>query len=144
VIRVVLAVLLTVALFAAVVPGVDEGRRSRTTIHLDDVTDRIERAVHSLRAHEDPTRPTVTGPRRIVRFRLPSRSWTTTGATLRVDGAGDRIGYRLGGGSPHWTEVEGVDLRTPEGPVVLERPGRHRLTVSLVRHGGVGVVVSRG
>ncbi|WP_251344190.1 DUF7311 family protein [Haloplanus halophilus] len=143
-IRVVLSVLLAVALLAVAVPGVDEGRRARTATELGGVTDRVERAVRSLLAREDPTRPGVTGARRIVRYRLPSRSWVAAGATLRIDGDRDRIGYRIGDRPPRWRPLPGVDLRTPSGPVVVERPGRHRLVVSLVRDDGVGVVVSRG
>ncbi|MFB6102022.1 MAG: ABC transporter [Haloplanus sp.] len=143
-IRVALAVFLTVALLAAVMPALDEGRATRTAIHLDGVTDRIERAVHGLRAHEDPTPPGVVGARRIVTVRLPTPSWTAVGATLRIDGAHDRIGYRLDGRRPHRTTIRGVDLRTPDGPLVVGSPGRHRLVVSLVRADGVGVVVGRG
>ena len=143
-IRVVLAVLLAVAILAAVGPSVEAGREARTATHLDGVVDRVTRAVGSLRAHEDPTRPGVIGARRIVRLRLPTPSWAATGAIFRVDGDEDRIGYRLDGEAPHRTRLRGVDLRTPSGPVVVESPGRHRLTVSLVRDDGVGVVVTRG
>lgn len=143
-IRVVLAVLLTVALLAAVMPAVDEGRAARTAIHLDRVTDRIERAARSLHAHEDPTRPGVAGARRIVRFRLPSRSWTAVGARLWIDGEGDLIGYRLDGERPHRTTLRGLDLRTPNGRVVFEGAARYRLDLSLVRADGVAVTVSRG
>lgn len=143
-IRVVLAVLLAVALLAAVAPGIEAGREARTATHLDVVVDRIARAVQSLRAHEDPARPGEISARRIVRVRLPTSSWTAAGATLRVDGDGDRIGYRLEGGSTHRTRLREVDLRTPSGPVVVGSPGRHRLTLSLVRQDGVGVVVTRG
>jgi hypothetical protein len=144
VIRVVLAVLLAVALFAAVGPGVDEGRRTHSATRLDGITHRVERAARSLLTHEDPTRPGVAGARRIVRFRLPARSLAAASATLQVDGRRDRIGYRVGGRHPHWTTLRGIDLRTPEGPVVVERPGGHRLVLSLVRDRGVGVVVTRG
>jgi len=144
VIRVVLAVLLTVALLAAVTPAIDEGRSARTATHLDRVTDRVERAARSLRAHEDPTRPSVAGARRIVRFRLPSRSWTAVGATLRIDGDRDLIGYRLDGRRPNRRTIRGVDLRTPDGPVVFEGTGRYRLVLSLVRDDGVGVTITRG
>ncbi|MFB6195367.1 MAG: ABC transporter [Haloplanus sp.] len=143
-IRAVLAVVLTVALLAAATPAIDEGRRARTATHLNGVTDRIERATRSLLAHEDPTPPAMTGPRRIVRFRLPAPSWTAAGATLRIDGARDRIGYRIDGRPPSRTSIRGIDLRTPTGPVVYAAPGRHRLVVSLVRDDGVGVVVERG
>jgi hypothetical protein len=40
--------------------------------------------------------------------------------------------------------LRGVDLRTPDGPIRLRTPGRHRLVLSLVRDDGVGVVVRRG
>jgi len=144
VIRVVLAVLLTVALLAAVTPAIDEGRTARTAIHLDGVTDRIERAARSLRAQEDPTRPGVAGARRIVSFRLPSRSWTAVGARLWIDGERDLIGYRLDGGRPHRTTLPGLDLRTPDGPLVFEGSARYRLGLSLVRSDGVGITITRG
>lgn len=65
-IRVVLAVLLTVALLATVTPAIDESRTSRTAIHLDRVTERVEQAANSLVAHEDPTAPGTLGARRLV------------------------------------------------------------------------------
>jgi hypothetical protein len=144
VIRVVLTVLLAVALVAVAVPAIDEGRESRTATRLDGVTDRLDRAVRSLRAHEDPTRPGVGAARRIVSLRIPSESWSATGGTLYVDADRDRIGYRLEGNHPRWTPVQGVDLRTPAGTLVVESPGRHRLSLSLVREDGVAVVVGRG
>jgi hypothetical protein len=144
VIRAVLAVCLTVALLAAVTPAVDEGREARTTTNLDDVVDRIERAARSLRAHEDPTQPGEAGARRIVTVRLPQRSWTAVGADLWIDGTRDTIGYRLDGGRTHRTRLREIDLRTPDGRVVLEEPSRHRLALSLVRSNGIGVVVDRG
>jgi hypothetical protein len=143
VIRVVLAVLLAVALLAAAIPAMEEGRVRRTATHLDTVTDRIERAVRSLQSHEDPVREGVAA-RRIVRFRLPAGSWTAAGGTLHVDGAADRIGYRVDGHDPRWTAVRGADLRTPGGTIAVEGSGRHRLTVSLVRDRGVAVRVTRG
>jgi hypothetical protein len=144
VIRAVLAVVLTVALLAAVTPAVDEGRAARTATHLDRIGDRIERTARSLRAHEDPTRPDVAGARRQLRFRLPASSWTATAASLWIDGPSDRIGYRLEGRPPHWTTLRGIDLRTPAGPLAIEAPGCHHLVLSLVRDGGVAVVVTRG
>jgi hypothetical protein len=144
VIRTVLAVLLTVALLAAVMPAVDEGRERRTAIHLDRVVDRIDRAARSLRAHEDPTARGVVGARRIVIVRLPERSWTAVGARLWIDGERDLIGYRLGEERTRRTRLPGVDLRTPNGRVVLDGGSRRRLELSLVRDGGVGVVVGRG
>lgn len=143
-IRVVLAVCLTVALLAAVTPAVDEGRETRTTIHLDRVVDRIDRAARSLHAHEDPTPPDVAGARRIVRFGLPERSWTATNARLWIDGERDLIGYRLDGRRAHRTRLGGIDLRTSDGRVVFDGSARYRLELSLVRSDGVGVVVTRG
>jgi hypothetical protein len=144
VIRTVLAVCLTVALLAAVTPAVDEGRERRTAIHLDRAVDRIDRAVRSLQAHEDPTAPGVAGARRIVGVRLPERSWTAVGARLWIDGERDLIGYRLDGRRAHRTRLPGVDLRTPDGRVVVEGGSRRRLELSLVRDDGVGVVVGGG
>jgi len=143
VIRVVLAVCLTVALLAAVTPAIDEGRETRTAVHLDRVVDRIDRAAWSLRAHEDPTPPDLAGARRIVRFGLPERSWTAVGARLWIDGERDVIGYRLDGRRAHRTWLRGLDFRTPDGRVVFDGSARYRLELSLVRSDGVGVVVTR-
>ncbi|WP_299334092.1 DUF7311 family protein [Haloplanus sp.] len=143
-IRIVLAAVLTVALLAAATPAIDEGRAARTAIHLDGETDRLYRATRSLLAYEDPTRPSVTGPRRIIRVRLPTRSWTASEATLRIDGEADLLAYRVGDGRPRRTAFRDVDLRTPDGPIRLRTPGRHRLVLSLVRDNGTGVVVRRG
>jgi hypothetical protein len=144
VIRIVLAVVLTVALFATVLPAVEEGRTTRTAILMDDVVDRLERAARSLRAHEDPVRTGLTPARRTVRFRLPSRSWSTVGASLRVDGRDDAVTYRLDGRRPHRVPISGVDIRTPGGPVVVRDPGTHRLVLELIRNDGAGVRVRRG
>jgi len=144
VIRVVLAVVLTVVLLAAATPAIDEGRAARTASHLDGAIDRLDRAARSLLAHEDPTRPSVAGARRIVALRLPARSWTASEATLRIDGEADLLAYRIGDGRPRRTTIRGVDLRTPNGSINLRAPGRHRLVLSLVRDDGVGVVVRRG
>ena len=143
-IRTVLAVLLTVALLAAVTPAVDEGREQRTAIHLDRAVDRIDRAARSLHAHEDPTAPGVAGARRLVSVRLPERSWTAVGARLWIDGERDSVGYRLDGGRARRTRLPGVDLRTPDGRVVLDGGSRRHLELSLVRDDGVGVVVGGG
>lgn len=142
-IRVVLAVLLAVALLAAATPAIDESRTARTTIHLDRVTERVERAAHSLTAHEDPTRPSVGGARRLVKFRLLERSWTAVSASLWLDGDEDEVGYRLAGKPPRRTTLRGVDLRTPNGRITFDAGGRYRLDLSLVRSDSVGVVVTR-
>jgi hypothetical protein len=144
VIRVVLAALLTVALLAAVTPAIDEGRETRTAMHLDRSVDRIDRAARSLRAHEDPTPPDVAGARRIVRIRLPERSWTAVGASLWVDGGRDSVGYRLDGERARLTPLHGLDIRTPGGRLLLDGSARYRLELTLVRDDGVGVVVTRG
>lgn len=143
-IRVVLAVLLTVALLAAVTPAIDEGRERRTAIHLDRAVDRIDRAARSLRAHEDPTAPGVAGARRLVSVRLPERSWTAVSARLWIDGEHDRIGYRLDGRRTRRMRLRGIDLRTPDGRIVVDGGSRRRLELSLVRDDGVGVVVGGG
>lgn len=142
-IRAVLAVALAVALLSVALPLVDEGRVDRSATRLDAATGRLERAARSLLAHEDPTPPGVAGARRLVSVRLPVRSWTSVRATLRIDGDDDAVAYRLAGRRPHRTVLRGVDLRTPDGPVVFESPGRHRISLSLIRHDGVGVVVRR-
>jgi hypothetical protein len=132
VIRVVLAVVLLVAVVGVALSAVDAGRRDRTAAHLDAGVERVERAARLLVDRDDPTAASVPGARRVVVLRLPARSLASAGvAAVRVSGADDEVRYRIDGGRPRRHALP-VDLRTPEGPVVLRAAGRHRLWLGLV------------
>lgn len=149
-IRVLLALILTVALAGVGFQAIERGRVDRTTARLDDAADRLIRAASLLVARDDPTAAGVPGARRVVRIDLPDGSLAAAPvASFAVNGtdgaaaAGGWIRYRATGARPARIRVP-VDLRTPDGPVVLAGGGRRRLTLRFVADGGPGVVVERG
>lgn len=137
-IRVLLIAALTVALAGVAFAAVDEGRVERTATRLDAAADRLSRAAGLLVDRNDPTATAVPGARRVVSVDLPPRSL----AAARVDafavngsdgsaGPGGWIRYRVHGARGRRVRVP-VDLRTPDGPVVLRGSGRRRLVLRLV------------
>jgi hypothetical protein len=151
VIRLLLAVAVTVALLAVVLPAVEDARAYRTATAIDADAERLSRAVDSLAYGDDPTPSTETAPRRIVRFSVPPRSWTA--ADVRYVAVGGRPGtagsrpvvaYAFSGGRETERRLPlPVPILTPGGPVVLREPGSHALSVSLVARGDGPVVVVR-
>ncbi|MFC4358755.1 hypothetical protein ACFO0N_12460 [Halobium salinum] len=153
-IRVVLAVALAVALLAASVPAVEDARESASVSALDREVRAVHGAAAGLVDAEDATADGVPGARRTLTVVLPRRGWRRAGVDyLKIgcdppDAAGDDvISYRLTGGVARRFGVPGVDLDTPDQPVVFTEPGAHRLTLGLAR-GSSGeeprVVVRRG
>ncbi|MFC4407016.1 DUF7311 family protein [Haloarchaeobius iranensis] len=141
--RVVLAVAVTLALFAVAAPAAAEAReyRSDRVVAADLTT--LERAGTVLLDREDRTPEPATGARRFVTLRVPGESWTTA----RVDwvALGGRPGaatpdpnvvaYALAGGEPRTIELP-FPLRTDgDGPLVLEGGGRYELRLSLAPNG---------
>jgi len=146
VIRVVLAAALAVALLAASLPAVDDARADRTATALDASLERVERATADLATSEAPTAAGVAGARRVVAVRLPPSSWTSAPvAWLSLGGRpggppADVLAYSVADRPPETVDVEGVDLVTPDGPVVLREPGRHAVALELVWRDGRAVV----
>lgn len=149
-VRVALAVLLAVSLFAAVAPAVDDAATANAHAHVRTAATRLERVAHALLSGEDGTRSTRGGARRPLTLSVPARSFTTAGVERVAIGgapgsAGDRsvVVYALDDGARRTLSLDGVSLRTPGGPVVLG-PGQHRLTLSLVAaDDGAHVVLRR-
>lgn len=153
-IRVVLTVALATALFAASLPAVDSARADRTAAALDADLAQVRAATTGLVDHDDPTHPGVAGARRVVGISLPPSSWTRAAVdSVTVAGGGggadtDRrvstVGYTLKNGRQRRVEVD-APLRTPEGPLVFDESGTHRLVATLRGgDGGAVVVVRRG
>lgn len=149
-IRVLLALVLTVALAGVAFQAIERGRVDRTATRLDAAADRLRRAASLLVARDDPTATGVPGARRVVRLDLPEGSLAAApAASFAVNGsdgapeAGGWIRYRVRGARPTRVRVP-VDLRTPDGPVVLGGGGRRRLVLRLVADGDPAVVVERG
>ncbi|WP_257298896.1 ABC transporter [Haloarchaeobius sp. FL176] len=141
--RVVLAVAVTLALFAVAAPAAAEAREYRSDRVVATELTTLERAGTALLDREDPTPDPATGARRFVTLRVPGESWTTA----RVDwvALGGRPGsatpdphlvaYAVTGGEPRTIELP-FPLRTGgEGPLVLEGGGHHELRLSLAPNG---------
>lgn len=157
-IRLVLAVALAVALVAATLPAIEKARQDRGRVAAERSLDRLAAAASDLTARDAAVRPGARGARRVLRLCLPRRSWTRAGVTAlaltATDGAGTRVGYRVGDGREVerrlpvalWpldgdaTHADG----TEEGPTLSLSPGCHRLVLAAVRRdGAVGVTVRR-
>ena len=137
-IRAVLAVALAVALVGASLPAVEDARADRTDRRLAAATDRIERAATSLADGDDGTPPDVAGARRTVAVEFPRRSLTAAPAEfLRIEESGSgsnaTVAYALPGRPTERRTIAGVEIRTPDGPIVLREAGVHRLALTLVR-----------
>ena len=141
--RVVLAVAVTLALFAVTAPAAAEAREYRSDRVVATELATLERAGTALLDREDPTPEPATGARRFVTLRVPGESWTT----VRVDwvALGGRPGvatpdphvvaYALAGGDPRTIELP-FPLRTDgEEPLVLDGVGRYELRLSLAPNG---------
>lgn len=149
-IRVLLALVLTVALAGVAFQAIERGRTDRTATRLDAAADRLRRAAGLLVARDDPTAAEVPGARRVVGIDLPERSLAAASvASFAVNGTdgtaepGGWIRYRVRGGRTRRVRVP-TDLRTPEGPVTLRGGGRRRLVLRLIAADGPAVVVERG
>ena len=136
VIRVVLAVVLTLALMAVSLPAVDDARTARTASSLDAASDRVRSTSERLVATSDPVGGETTA-RRVVRLDLPTRGWGARAGRLRLrDG---RVARRVDGGD--WHVVRVPALVVPDGSLVVR--GRTRLVLTHRRRAGRSVVVVR-
>ncbi|MWG35430.1 DUF7311 family protein [Halomarina oriensis] len=136
--RVVLAVVVSVALLAVSVPAVEEARTDRTAASLDAATDHLRTAGARLRATSDVT---AVGPaaRTVVSLDLPTRGWGARAGSLRVDDG--ELAWRVGDGP--WHVERAPHLAVPDGPLVVSGSARLVFT-HRVRDGRPVVVVRRG
>jgi len=158
-VRVVLAVLLAVALFAVTAPALTDARATVTADRLAAERADLERAAGALAAGSTAVREGDPAPRRTVRLAVPGRSLSTVGVeyvavgcpAAVLDGVdGEPAGcepafvFRVADGPPTVWRLRGPPLSTPRGPVVLD-PGTHRLALRYVRGpAGPTVRVTRG
>jgi hypothetical protein len=165
VIRAVISVVLAAALLAVALPAVDDAAATRTAATVEADAERLRDVATALAATDDAVPAGRPGAHRVVAVRLPPDSLATvpvdhlavggrpgaesgspdpsTAAAEPPDDTPDLLAYRLAGRPTRTVRVP-VDLRTPDGPVVLRGAGTHRLTLRLVRdERGVGVDVRR-
>ncbi|WP_440991024.1 DUF7311 family protein [Haloarchaeobius baliensis] len=142
-IRVVLAVAVTLALFAVAAPAAADAREYRSDrIVATDLT-AMERAGTALLGLEDPTPSPGTGPRRFVTLRVPGDSWSTAPVDwVALGGRPDVahpdprvVAYALAGGDPRTVELPFPLVTGADGPLVLEGSGRFELRLSLAPDG---------
>nr|WP_221625631.1 hypothetical protein [Halobellus ruber] len=146
----VVAAALAVATLAVALPAVDDARAARTDAAIEGTVDRIERAGRSLATTEDATATRETAATRRIEFRLPARSIAAAKPAFvavggQPDGPGDRptVTYAVSSSRRRHLRLP-VPLRTPEGPVVFREPGRHAVSLALVRsNDGPELVVTR-
>jgi len=144
--RVVLAVAVTLALFAVAAPAAADAREYRSDrVVATDLT-ALERAGAALLDLEAPTPSPATGPRRFVTLRVPGESWSTARVDwVALGGRPDTanpdphvVAYALGGGDPRTVELPFPLVTDGDGPLVLDGSGRFELRLTLAP-GGVRV-----
>ncbi|WP_256298782.1 DUF7311 family protein [Haloarchaeobius salinus] len=141
--RVVLAVAVTLALFAVAAPAAADAREHRSDrVVATDLT-ALERAGTALLGLEAPTPSPATGPRRFVTLRVPGESLTTASVDWVALGGrpdvADRdphvVAYALAGGDPRTVELPFRLVTDADGPLVLEGSGRYELRLTLALDG---------
>lgn len=151
-IRLVVAAVLTLATFAAVLPAVDDARATRTDAAIQETVDRLERTGRSLATTEDATETRELAATRVVGLTLPSRSFTAAQPSFVAvggppGGPGDRsvVTYAVSSTTRRRHVPLPVPVHTPDGPIVFRDPGRHAVSLGLVSGpDGPRLIVTRG
>lgn len=157
--RVVVAVALSVALLAVSLPALETARRDHSHQRVGAELDRLATAIRDVHAREAAVRDESASTRRVVTLRLPARAWTDAGIDfVAIGGTPDRpptsereaptFVWQVSGGQREKRELRAIHVevrtqRNGDGPLVVREPGTHRLAVSLVAHANRTVVVVR-
>ncbi len=140
-IRLVLAVVLTLALVGLSMPAVDRAGTVRTDERVGSDVATLDCAAAALLEHEELPPPGTAGPRRIVTLSLPSPSFTWAPVDYVVVGdafdsgtdEGRVVAYRVDGGAERLVHVD-APIRTAGGdPLVLRGSGEYDLVLTLER-----------
>lgn len=148
--RAVFAVTLAVAMLAVTVPAMETAGVATADTRTETAVETVIDEMRALAISEDPVPKNHQGARRFVTVRLPARSWTTAGVEyVSIDGAPGEpspssnrtaFAWKVTGGTMQTTHVPSLRIRASardgNGPLVLERGGRHRLRLSLVAADG--------
>ncbi|MFD1586946.1 hypothetical protein ACFR9U_08120 [Halorientalis brevis] len=157
--RVVVAVTLSVALLTVTLPALETARRDRSDRRVTAELDRLAAAIQDVYAREAAVSPDATGAQRIVAVRIPTRSWTGAAVEYVAIGAHPEraevdernettFGWQVSGARSRTRRLADVPVEaaTPgdgDSPLVIREPGRHRLALSLVVRDGQRTVVVR-
>lgn len=152
--RVVVAVVLTVALLAVTLPALETARHDRSAQRVQGELDGLTAVIRDVHTREDAVPAGRAGARRVVTIRLPARTWTDAGVEyVAIGGSPPDTGmdertkttfaWQVTGQRPHERRLDiPVEGGPPnEGPLIIRSPGVHRLAISRVRRGNRTVVV---
>lgn len=145
--RAVLAVVLASALLGVTMPALEDARRDRASVAVENELDRLRATANQLDAVDDPT--AGPGARRSLTIDLPARQWTSARIdrlTLHPETADSpgRASWQVAGGRTVRRALPELSLRTPAGePLSLSGPGTHELTLTLDGQPGSSVVTVR-
>ncbi len=140
-IRVTLAVLVTMALLGAAIPVVDTARVAHGEAAVEGAVNRLADAARTLAERNDAPGPETRGAQRVLSLDLPRESWGTaglerlaitpgpTGRTIAVRWRVERGGRTVRHLAPVPLELVGDRIETRTG-------GELRLRLTLGTHGG--------
>lgn len=143
-IRVVLAVALTVALVGVSAAGIDRAGAVATEESVRGDLAAVERAATSLLETEAVPPGGQPGPRRTVAVALPADSPTTAAVayvSIERGDTGSVATYRVDGRAERRLRFPVPIVCACEGPLVLEGSGERRLRLTLEREDGDRIVV---
>jgi DNA segregation ATPase FtsK/SpoIIIE-like protein len=136
-IRYVVAVLLTVAIFAVSMPAVDQVAGENGEKETETAIAKLDEAATALYADEELAPKGERGARRTVTVRLPERSMLSDPVvTLRIERVTEGrslVTYRVEGRSKQTHLVEAPVVNENGGPVELGGSGRQEFVLSLGR-----------
>ncbi|MFC6836509.1 DUF7311 family protein [Halomarina ordinaria] len=129
--RVVLAVLLTVALVGVSLPAIDRAGVAASDAALDRRADGLATAAENVCLDSAPVAPGTPGARRSVPVTLPERSLARAGVErVRIDAGG--VHWRVRGAPPDDRRFD-VPVVVDADPLVLRGAGTHRLSLTCER-----------
>lgn len=135
-IRVLVAVCLTVAVVGVAVPAVEGLQYTHSVTTVSEELTALDAAAETLRTSDDHT--DVAAPQRVQTVTLPAAALTTARIDrLRIEAEQIRIEHD-GTTRPVLQPTHPYHL--PEGPVVLEGPGAHDVWLTLVTVNGTRMV----
>ena len=146
IVRVVVGVVLTAALFAVAAPMLTTGGADAADSTVDRQLTALRDRLTAMVATNDPT--VGAGARHVTELRLPGRTLTSAGVSrLRLYGR-DGVGvasWRVGGGHTGRARLGDVPLRAPDGgTLTFTEPDTHRLVFALrVRSNRTALTVYR-
>lgn len=140
--RTALAVVVAAALLGMALPVIEDARIGHAESQVRTELGHLETEAADLRATSDPVAPGAAGARRQHSLLLPGATWASAGVErVRIPPtANGSVHWRVSGGRARTTSPSPPLVAPPDG-LVLEAPGRHRLSLTLQRHDGRAVVV---